>query len=77
MKRLWWLLAVPYVVFHAVGDSYCIGHSTTSDHMICLKGKELSEDLAAALNEAHERRVVKQRCWCFDSEMYPYSCDCK
>lgn len=71
MRRLVWLLALPYVVVSSrtitTSGKYefwtTYTHVSKSDNkfgfMECGNDKDLCDDLAAALNEAHERRTEK------------------
>lgn len=69
MKRFYWLLALPYVVVSSrtitTSGKYefwtTYTHVSKSDNkfgfMECGNDKDLCDDLAAALNEAHSHRI--------------------
>jgi len=70
MKRWLWLAALPWTI----AFSTCTFHGNPGDDLwlngydrqvitcnYSEKGKESAEDLAAALNEAHERRAQKPK----------------
>ena len=66
MRRWIWLLAVPYVVEFSSGYPYRVpngivdGWNGYSVSGIICKNKEVCEDIAEALNEAHLRREQKE-----------------
>lgn len=58
MKRFYWILALPYVVVCQQKDLFC--RVETSNYDVCsitFNHRQEAEDLAASLNEAHERRI--------------------
>lgn len=59
MKTRWlWLLALPYVVISSQGKyqkAFCV--SQDDEIFWCSGSKDRMEDLAAALNEAHRKRI--------------------
>jgi hypothetical protein len=69
VNRFAWLLVLPYVVVQATGPMNCIDSSAHAAHCVSpridFKGKawlgcdplETCEDVADALNDAHERRT--------------------
>ena len=72
MKRLAWLLVLPYVVVRSSGSWYVESKSTDDPdgawtlnvytrHFGPFENREFTADMAEALNEAHERRCTKRR----------------